>query len=144
MSNSSVFAVICEPYHIGPFGGSFLTICFIDLLLPVVNLLLLGIFGTLRAKSIAAIPTRLANHSRYQTTTLLLSLACVLLPLIHIIYSGARALPLPWFAFIQLTLQCVTWLIGTFLALWEYRKGLKNGWQVISFWVVSAVLGAFR
>lgn len=145
MSNSSVFAVICEPYYIGPFGGSFLTICFIDLLLPVLNLLLLVVFGTLRARTLSIYPDRLAKqHTTYQATTLLLSLVAILLPLTNIVYNGASGQKLPWFSYIQLCLQDVNWVLATLLAILEYRKSVKNGSAIISFWVLTSVVGAFR
>jgi hypothetical protein len=146
MSNSSTFASICEPYSVGPFDGSFLTICFVDLLFPVLNLCILISFGVSRLWVIYRYPDRQIRHTLYQKTTLSLSFLAIVLPLINLIYNGATSgsESLPIFSYIQLIFQCVNWVISTIFVILEFRKGLKNEWQAISFWVLVAILNVFR
>lgn len=80
MSNNSFFSTVCEPYVFGPFGGSFLTICFLDLLLPVIGFLVLLTFGVARLWQIRDFPLRIRTYSGYQIGTLTLSVIECILP----------------------------------------------------------------
>lgn len=125
MSNASntFFANVCEPYVFGPFGGSFLTICFLDLVLPILGFLVLVTFGVSRLFTIRNFPTKIKSYTKYQMFVLFLSFWECILPGINIIYNGASSNPIPWFSYFQLIFQFCNWLAVSIFAEFEYRKG---------------------
>lgn len=151
MANSTFLATVCEPYQFGPISeGSILTLCFLDFILVASTIILLALFGLLRLFQIRRRTFERRRYTRSHIFELILCGVNVLLPLGDLIYSIVAysydpiRFPLPWMKYFVVFGLFFTWLSSFIIMELEYRVGLKRGWVVVTFWVLSAIIGAFR
>lgn len=131
MSNETTFfQAICEPLSFGPFDGSFLTLCFLDLIFVLFELLLMLTFGVywiiqLYRKTKFLETPLFRKRSRTQAFTLILSFSNIILPLVNVIYYGTQVVAIPWFQYAQILGSVFAWICAFIIAELEYCNRLE-------------------
>eukprot|EP01127_Copromyxa_protea_P010837 TRINITY_DN2685_c0_g1_i1.p1 TRINITY_DN2685_c0_g1~~TRINITY_DN2685_c0_g1_i1.p1 ORF type:complete len:1499 (+),score=394.02 TRINITY_DN2685_c0_g1_i1:18-4514(+) len=146
--STKFFQQICEPFQWGPYEEGFLTMCFSDLILLAFNILLLLTFGIYRLVYAHRRGGSSAAYTKPQGFTLIASFLCLVLPCAEIILATVHrleyGLEIPITKWVHVAGSIFTWTLALVIAEMEYRHGMKNGWVLVVFWILSSTIGGIR
>jgi hypothetical protein len=151
MSNNT-FHGICQPFEFGPIESSgFFTICFIDLCLTTLTLLLMVLFGSYRLYKVSQKENVYQERTKIHLFVLLISFCQILLVasqsiyyFIYYFYIDQNDEQIPYFELYLFGGLLLTWISFSVLVELEYTRGLKYSITVLLFWILSAFFNCLR